>query len=268
MPKAVWCWPTRSPKPTAKRRICCIDIATLTGAARVATGMELPPFFTDDETLAADLMRHATETHDPMWRLPCGAAMSRRWQAPSPISPTRPIIAYAGAITAALFLNRFVDQGEDLGAFRHRRLGRPSASRPPPRRRSHRRARDLRAAEGKICDWRIANRGLTSKDATEILSRVRDVRASSIRRRDIHDVVRLLAALECGDAVEHELHRDGGLGDRRDVRRHRDLGMAPQRAVLRQRLGLEDVEHRAGQMARCRAPRSDRLRSDVRRAPH
>ncbi|MGH6878812.1 MAG: leucyl aminopeptidase family protein, partial [Rhizomicrobium sp.] len=47
-----------------------IDIATLTGAARAATGMELPPFFTDDETLAADLARHAAEVHDPLWRLP------------------------------------------------------------------------------------------------------------------------------------------------------------------------------------------------------
>ena len=47
-----------------------IDIATLTGAARVATGMELPPFFTDDEMLAADLMRPAAAVHDPLWRLP------------------------------------------------------------------------------------------------------------------------------------------------------------------------------------------------------
>src|SRR6185437_1313324 len=47
-----------------------IDIATLTGAARIATCFELPPFFTDDETLAADLMRHAKEVQDPMWRLP------------------------------------------------------------------------------------------------------------------------------------------------------------------------------------------------------
>ena len=47
-----------------------IDIATLTGAARAATGMELPPFFTDDEKLAADLMRHAQEAQDPLWRLP------------------------------------------------------------------------------------------------------------------------------------------------------------------------------------------------------
>ena len=49
----------RWPKPTTKRPELLIDIATLTGAARTATGMELPPFFTDDETLAADLMRHA-----------------------------------------------------------------------------------------------------------------------------------------------------------------------------------------------------------------
>src|ERR1700742_4125753 len=46
-----------------------IDIATLTGAARAATGMELPPFFTDDEILAADLSRAGTTAHDPLWRL-------------------------------------------------------------------------------------------------------------------------------------------------------------------------------------------------------
>jgi leucyl aminopeptidase len=45
-------------------------LATLTGAARAATGMELPPFFTDDESLAADLMRQGTAEHDPVWRLP------------------------------------------------------------------------------------------------------------------------------------------------------------------------------------------------------
>src|SRR5258706_5323157 len=45
-------------------------LATLTGAARAATGMELPPFFTDDQSLAADLIRHGTAEHDPVWRLP------------------------------------------------------------------------------------------------------------------------------------------------------------------------------------------------------
>ncbi len=47
-----------------------IDMATLTGAARVALGPELPPFFTDDDALAADLMRHAEAENDPLWRMP------------------------------------------------------------------------------------------------------------------------------------------------------------------------------------------------------
>ena len=46
------------------------DFATLTGAARVALGPELPPFFTDDDELAAALMRHAAGQNDPLWRLP------------------------------------------------------------------------------------------------------------------------------------------------------------------------------------------------------
>ena len=56
-----------------------IDIATLTGAARVATGMELPPFFTDDEKLAADLMRHAARgAAIRCGGCRCGAAMKTR----------------------------------------------------------------------------------------------------------------------------------------------------------------------------------------------
>ena len=45
-------------------------MATLTGAARVALGPELPPFYTDDEALAAELARHAAAENDPLWRLP------------------------------------------------------------------------------------------------------------------------------------------------------------------------------------------------------
>src|SRR5204862_8057221 len=44
-----------------------LDMATLTGAARVALGPELPPLFTHDDTLAADLARHAQVERDPMW---------------------------------------------------------------------------------------------------------------------------------------------------------------------------------------------------------
>ena len=47
-----------------------IDMGTLTGAARVALGPDLPPFYTDDEALAAEVARYAASEHDPVWRLP------------------------------------------------------------------------------------------------------------------------------------------------------------------------------------------------------
>jgi leucyl aminopeptidase len=85
-----------------------IDIATLTGAARAATGMELPPFFTDDETLAADLSRVGQETHDPLWRLPLWRGYEDTISSRVADLNNNPAYNYAGAITAALFLNRFV----------------------------------------------------------------------------------------------------------------------------------------------------------------
>ncbi len=85
-----------------------IDIATLTGAARVATGFELPPFFTDDETLAADLMHHAKETQDPVWHMPLWRGYESALNSQIADLNNNPNYGYAGAITAALFLNRFV----------------------------------------------------------------------------------------------------------------------------------------------------------------
>jgi leucyl aminopeptidase len=85
-----------------------IDVATLTGAARVATGMELPPFFTDDETLAADLLRHGTAQQDPLWRLPLWRGYEDTLSSRIADLNNNPAYGYAGAITAALFLNRFV----------------------------------------------------------------------------------------------------------------------------------------------------------------
>ena len=79
----------------------------MTGAARVALGPELPPFFTHDDRLAADLARHAEAERDPMWRLPLWRPYDSMLD-----SKTADINnvggAQAGAITAALFLNRFV----------------------------------------------------------------------------------------------------------------------------------------------------------------
>jgi len=87
-----------------------IDVATLTGAARAATGMELPPFFTDDEKLAADLVRLGRAQQDPLWRLPLWRGYEDTLASRVADLNNNPAYNYAGAITAALFLNRFVTQ--------------------------------------------------------------------------------------------------------------------------------------------------------------
>jgi len=89
-----------------------IDIATLTGAARAATGMELPPFFTDDEILAADLSRHAASVADPLWRLPLWRGYEATLNSAVADLTNNPNYNFAGAITAALFLNRFVTRAK------------------------------------------------------------------------------------------------------------------------------------------------------------
>ena len=89
-----------------------IDCATLTGAARMATGMELPPFFTDDEMLAADLSRHAAEVSDPVWRLPLWRGYEPAISGAVADLTNSPSYNLAGAITAALFLNRFVERSK------------------------------------------------------------------------------------------------------------------------------------------------------------
>ena len=99
-----------------------VDMGTLTGAARVALGPELPPYYTDDETLAAEVARHAAAENDPLWRLPL-------WQ------PLRPEHRFQGrrreqrrrrrhgrldhlrAVPQALRVRR-----QELAAFRHLRL--------------------------------------------------------------------------------------------------------------------------------------------------
>src|ERR1700741_572712 len=86
-----------------------IDIATLTGAARAATGMEVPPFFTDDEKLADDLTRLGAAVQDPLWRLPLWRGYEDTLSSRVADLNNNPNYGYAGAITAALFLNRFVE---------------------------------------------------------------------------------------------------------------------------------------------------------------
>ncbi len=84
-----------------------VDFATLTGAARVALGPELPPFFTDDDALAADISRHGQAVNDPVWRLPLWAPYQSQLDSKfADMNNTGGPLG--GAITAALFLRRFV----------------------------------------------------------------------------------------------------------------------------------------------------------------
>jgi leucyl aminopeptidase len=84
-----------------------VDFATLTGAARVALGPELPPFYTDDDALAADIARLGLAVNDPVWRLPLWAPYAG--QLDSKVADTNSTGGpMAGSITAAVFLRRFV----------------------------------------------------------------------------------------------------------------------------------------------------------------
>ncbi len=87
-----------------------IDFATLTGAARVALGPQLPPAYTDDDTLAADLARHATAEADPLWRMPLWRPYASMLDSPIADMNNAPGGGFAGSITAALFLQRFVER--------------------------------------------------------------------------------------------------------------------------------------------------------------
>lgn len=85
-----------------------LDFATLTGAARVALGPDLPPLFTDDEALAADLLAAGVAEDDPMWRMPLWDGYDDMLKSDIADMVNAPDGGFAGAITAALFLRRFV----------------------------------------------------------------------------------------------------------------------------------------------------------------
>jgi leucyl aminopeptidase len=85
-----------------------IDFATLTGAARVALGADVSPFFTDDDALADELMRAAAAESDPLWRLPLWRPYAGLLDSKVADLNNVGAAGQAGAITAALFLRRFV----------------------------------------------------------------------------------------------------------------------------------------------------------------
>jgi leucyl aminopeptidase len=86
-----------------------VDLGTLTGAARVALGPDLPPFYTNDEMLAADVARHAKQENDPLWRMPLWPAYDSWLDSKVANINNAPSGGFAGSITCALFLQRFVE---------------------------------------------------------------------------------------------------------------------------------------------------------------
>jgi leucyl aminopeptidase len=85
-----------------------IDIATLTGAARVALGTELPGLFCNQDKVAAEILQHAELENDPIWRLPLFPAYRESLNTPYADINNNSSDAYGGAITAGLFLKEFV----------------------------------------------------------------------------------------------------------------------------------------------------------------
>jgi leucyl aminopeptidase len=94
-----------------------VDMATLTGAARVALGPDLPPFYTADEELASDITEASLAVEDPVWRMPLWRPYDAKLS--SKIADINNVTTdgFAGSITAALFLQRFVEKAKSWVHF-------------------------------------------------------------------------------------------------------------------------------------------------------
>jgi len=94
-----------------------VDFATLTGAARVALGPDLPAFYATDDDFAGQVLELGVRINDPVWRLPFWAPydemLTSRIADVSHISST----PFAGSVTAALFLKRFVEKARIYAHF-------------------------------------------------------------------------------------------------------------------------------------------------------
>ncbi|MDX2094692.1 MAG: leucyl aminopeptidase family protein [Alphaproteobacteria bacterium] len=88
-----------------------IDVATLTGAARAALGTELPALYSNREEIARELAHISLAAHDPMWPLPLWQGYAKYVSSTIADVTNTPAYGFAGSITAALFLERFVSPG-------------------------------------------------------------------------------------------------------------------------------------------------------------
>lgn len=107
-----------------------VDFATLTGAARVALGPDLAPYYTDDDALASAIATGAQASGDPAWRMPLWAPYHSMLKSPIADIVNSAAGGMAGSITAAIFLKQFVDAKTwvhlDVWAWREGKYGRPA----------------------------------------------------------------------------------------------------------------------------------------------
>ncbi|AJY48400.1 leucyl aminopeptidase family protein [Martelella endophytica] len=94
-----------------------IDMATLTGAARVALGPDMAPFFTTSDAFADALYQEGERVLDPVWRLPLFAGYDAKLKTGIADLTNAPAGGMAGSITAALFLKRFVTRARNWAHF-------------------------------------------------------------------------------------------------------------------------------------------------------
>lgn len=101
----------------AEKPALMLDFATLTGAARVAMGPELPAMFVNDDALAEDLLKAGEAEGDPVWRMPLWRDYRRFLDSEIADINNASSTPQGGAITAALFLQEFVDDGTPWAHF-------------------------------------------------------------------------------------------------------------------------------------------------------
>ncbi|BAE52911.1 leucyl aminopeptidase family protein [Paramagnetospirillum magneticum] len=96
---------------SAEKPALLIDVATLTGAARSALGTDLPALFSNDDRLAADILEAGEAAGEPLWRLPLHKPYRRMIDSKVADLTNASDSPHAGAITAALFLQEFIEPG-------------------------------------------------------------------------------------------------------------------------------------------------------------
>ena len=94
-----------------------LDFATLTGAARIALGPELPALFCNDEAMAAGLLEASARMQDPFWRLPLWQPYAEYLDSSVADINNNASVPMAGAIAAALFMERFMTPGTPWAHF-------------------------------------------------------------------------------------------------------------------------------------------------------